>query len=82
MVEMYIQSIFEKVREKLVYIDFQRYSEIIEVSCLGAEFIEIINTPFEKIINRKSKIFEPMDFSIVQNDKYENTKSSLLSMIT
>jgi Ca2+-binding EF-hand superfamily protein len=81
MVEMYIQSIFERVREKLNQIEFARFVEVIEVSCLGFEFIEMFRTPFEMCFERKPQAFQTTVLSSEETKKYYETKSSLLSIM-
>lgn len=77
---MYIQSIFERVREKLNFIDFYRYIEIINESVLGLEFLDMLQTPIEKCLNRKTLYFEPLDSIPEDLDTKKLTLSSLQSM--
>ncbi|OMJ88690.1 hypothetical protein SteCoe_9309 [Stentor coeruleus] len=81
MVEMYIQSIFERVREKLNQIEFAKFVEVVDVSCLGLEFIEMFRTPFEMCFGRVSQAFQTTVVSSEETKKYYETKSSLLSII-
>lgn len=58
MVDLFLHSIFERSRTKLNFIDFQKFSELISLSVLGLEFVEMIKTPFEQAVGRKSLYFE------------------------
>lgn len=77
---MYIQSIFERVREKVRFIDFYRYLELTNESFLGLEFLVMLQTPFEKCINRKTLYFEPLDSIPEDVDTKKLTRSSLESV--
>lgn len=77
---MYIQSIFERIREKLRFIDFYQYLELTNESFLGLEFLVMLQTPFEKCINRKTLYFEVLDSIPEENDTKKLTWSSLESM--
>lgn len=79
-VEVYIQAIFERSREKLNCIEFPRFSELVGISCLGQEFIDMFNTPFENCFERTAKAFQTGLLSPEDTTKFYETKSSLLSI--
>jgi hypothetical protein len=81
MVNMYINSIFERVREKLTFIDFFRFIEIVNESLLGLEFIDFISTPFDQCFTRKTKYFEPLDSIPEDLDNKRITSSTLQSLL-
>ncbi|OMJ68305.1 hypothetical protein SteCoe_34274 [Stentor coeruleus] len=81
MVSMYIQSIFERLREKLKFIDFVRFNEIVGVSYLGIEIIDFLKTPYEECLARKSEYFEIRELTEEEVEKYSKAKKSLARML-
>jgi hypothetical protein len=78
---MYINSIFERVREKLNFIDFYRFIEIVDESLIGLEFIDFLQTPFEKCFSRKPLYFESLDSIPDDLDNKRITRSTLESLL-
>lgn len=58
MVNMFIDSIFDRVRDKLKFIDFSRFTEIMKISVLGKEIVNVFMTPFDEYLDRISTAFE------------------------
>ncbi|OMJ81201.1 hypothetical protein SteCoe_18377 [Stentor coeruleus] len=58
MVNMFIDSIFDRVREKLRFIDFPRFVEIVKISILGKDIVNLFMTPFDECLDRISLAFE------------------------
>ena len=78
---MYINSIFERVREKLNFIDFYRFIEIVDQSLIGLEFIDFLKTPFERCFSRKTLYFEFLDSIPDDLDNKRITRSTLESLL-
>lgn len=81
MVNMYIQSIFERLREKLKSIDFARFNEIVEVSCLGIEIIDFLKTSYEECLDRRSEYFEVRQITEEEVEKFSKAKKSLTRLL-
>ncbi|OMJ90270.1 hypothetical protein SteCoe_7381 [Stentor coeruleus] len=69
MVNMFIQSIFERVREKLQFIDLAKFNEIVHISCLGIEIIDFFKENYEECLSRKSVYFESRDLVDEEEEK-------------
>ena len=78
---MYINSIFERVREKLTFIDFFRFNEVVNESLVGLEFIAFLQTPFEQCFGRKTLYFESLDSIPDDLDNKRITQSTLESFL-
>ena len=79
--DIFIQSIFERVREKVNFIEFQKFNETVNASLIGLEFYEMLREPFEKVLGRKAKYFEHEEVEPEESEKYYSTMSSLMSMV-
>ena len=74
-VDMFIQSIFEKVRDVINFIDFQQFTEILPNCLIGLEVIELFRNSFEDLVGRKTLYFEVKDYK----DRLEKNSSVKLS---
>ncbi|OMJ69725.1 hypothetical protein SteCoe_32490 [Stentor coeruleus] len=58
MVSIFIDSIFDRVRDKIKCIDFPKFNEIVKISVLGKDIINMLITPFDECLGRISIAFE------------------------
>lgn len=79
--DIFIQSIFERVREKVNFIEFQKFNESVNASLIGLEFYEMLRDPFEKVLGRKAKYFEQEEVNSDDSEIYSKTMSTLMSMV-
>lgn len=81
MVNIFIDSIFERIWKKVTGIDYAHFEKLIDVSCMGFEIFEFVKTPLEGLFGRKSVYFQPEDEDNVSFHSYLQTKSNLLKLI-
>jgi hypothetical protein len=48
----------ENFDTKELAIDFKQFKEIIGVSCMGFEVVQVLKSPFQSLIGRKSIYFQ------------------------
>ena len=59
------------------FIDIQRFNDLIDECCLGLEFIDMLNEPFENALGRKAKHFLPAKIETEDLERFNKTVSSL-----
>ena len=81
MIDLFIDSIFDRRTWKITGINFSDFSDLVDVSCIGFEIFEMLKTSFEALMGRQNIYFQTQNVSSNEVDKHLQTKSSLFKMV-
>ena len=81
MINIFILSIFDRLREKVKFIDYKRFTQMIGMSVLGSEIIDIIKTPFDRCLGRVSACFETQKATDDELKVHYETRCGLLRIL-
>jgi hypothetical protein len=80
MIDLYVLSIFDKLKTKIKDIGFRQFCDIVKVSVMGLELLEVFRTPFEKSLGRNSSVFTgKVDRDAIS--RHQHTRNTLLNFI-
>ena len=78
---MFLLSIFDRLREKLYFIDFRKFTELVGISVMGSEILKFLRAPFEECLETRPGSFSVQeDFESAAN-KHKETSSTLLKLL-
>lgn len=81
MINLFILSIFDRLRVKIKFITFKEFCKMVNLSQIGLEVVEMLKTPFELCLGRKNHAFQGPDPDPSDLALHENTRNSLLHLL-